>query len=414
MTPGKLFAALAGVVVLGVVAASSDFGQALMGRWSYTKSVTNDRSRFYRLIVNLAYKGEPLTFDIVVGCNVRVTTYKDNDRTIETGVAPTAYGLKMKDGRGIVVRPPEACGGETTENGQVPSTLLPLIVTYEKADEPWFGLAYVTDDAFDSPRSELKFFNATISKATKQEWEEWRRTEAPKNFVTYELLGINANNRFDHIRWELGKHFMASECQSFYRLKLPPAGRELVRPYWPASRPTYWYTNDAARLTLYTADDEEAERKGVLIEGRRLERYFGSGANFFPGLRRRQPGAQILFKGTLAGEVYPAWSDRSVSRLDPAGQYPADILGKPKLIWAEADVRPETRGFAYCDGVNNIDGLPYSYSELGRFPFESRVNGQVINDELGRPPTNPSFFYERDEYLFVHLDATIVNIWGGL
>jgi hypothetical protein len=413
MTPGRLFAALAGVAVLGVVVASSDFGQTLMmGRWSYTKSVTNDRSRFFRLVVNLAYKGEPVIFDIVVGCNVRVTTYKDNDRTVEVGVAPTAYGLKMKDGRGIVVRPPEACRDETTENGQVPPTLLPLIVTYEKADEPWFGLAYVTDDAFDSPRSDLKYFNATISKATKEEWEAWRRTEAPKNFVTYELLGINPNNRFDNVRWEPSKRFMGSVCQSFYRLKLPEAARELVRPSWPASRPTYWYPNDAARLALYTTDDEEAERKGLLTEGYRLERYLGSGANFFPGMRRRQPGAQILFRTTLAGEVYPAWSDRTLSRLDQAGQYPADILGKPHLIWAEADVRPEMRGFAYCDGVNNIDDLPYS--GLARFKFESRVNGQAINDELTRPPTNPSSFYERDEYLFVHLNAAIVNIWGGL
>jgi hypothetical protein len=411
MTPGKLFAALAGVAVLGVVA-RSDFGQTLMGRWSYTKSVTNDRSRFFRLIVNLAYKGEPLTFNIVVGCSVRITTYKDNDRTVEVGVAPTAYGLKMKDRRGIVVRPPEACDGETTENGQVPPTLLPLIVTYEKADEPWFGLAYVTDDAFDSPLSELKFFNATISKATAQEWREWRRTEAPKNFVTYELLGVNPINRFDHVRWQPGKHFMASECQGFYRLKLPPAARELVRPYWPASRPTFWYASTAASLVLRTVDDKEAEQKGLLIEGHRLEWYLGSGPNFFPGLPRRKPGALIFLKRELVGDVYPAVSDRTVSRLDQAGQYPAEILGKPRLIWAEADVRSETRGFAYCDGVNNVDHLPDSGP--GRFKFESRVNGQSISDEINRPYTNPFPFYERDEYLFLAARYSVANTWGGL
>jgi hypothetical protein len=411
MTIGKLVAVLAALAVVALVFASrSDLGQALMGRSSYTKSVTNDRSRFYRLIVNLAYKGEPISFDIVVGCNVLVTTYKDNDRTIETGVAPTAYGLKMKDGRGVVVRPPEACDGETTENGKVPTTLLPLIVTYEKADEPWFGLAYVTDDAFDSPRSELRFSNATISSATKQEWEAWRRTEAPKNFVTYELLGINATNRFDHVRWEAGKRFMASECQAFLRLKLPEAGRVLVRQSWPAGRPTYWYADTAARHVLRTVDDKEAERKGLLIEGHRLEWYFGDASTFFPGLPRRQPGAQIFFIRHLVGEIYPAWSDRTIGRLDEKGQYPTAVSGKPRPIWAEADVRPGMRGFAYCDGVNNIDGLPYS----GRFSFESRVNGQPISDELERPPTNPFPFYERDEFLFLHESYSLVNIRGGL
>jgi hypothetical protein len=174
----RLIAALLAVgafVVAGYLALDSKAGRAQTQ--TLTKSVQVDRGTYYRLKVNLAYKGAPLTFDIVVGCNVRVTTYRDNDRTVEVGVAPMAYGLKMQDGRGIVVRPPEACGGETTANGKVPSTLLPLIVTYEKADEPWFGLAYASDDAYDSPLSELKFFGATIEAATREEWQEWRRTE---------------------------------------------------------------------------------------------------------------------------------------------------------------------------------------------------------------------------------------------
>jgi hypothetical protein len=179
-----VFAALA-------VGAETERGRLLLGRWSYTKSVDvkspgNDRAVYYRLKVNLAYKGAPLAFDIVVGCNVRVTIYKDNDRTVETDLAPMVFGLKMKDGHGVVVRPPEACRGETTDNGRVPAALIPLVVTYENADQPWFGLAYASEDAYASPISELKFFGATINKATREEWQEWRRTEASKNFITYE------------------------------------------------------------------------------------------------------------------------------------------------------------------------------------------------------------------------------------
>jgi len=156
------------VGLLSVFRAFGEQASPLPGRGSFTKSFEaksagDDRATYYRLKVNLAYKGEPLDFDIVVGCNVRITTYKDNDRTVEVGVAPMAFGLKMKDGHGVVVRPPEACRGETTENGKVPKTLLPLIVTYENADAPWFGIAYASEDAYDSPRSELKFFGATIN-----------------------------------------------------------------------------------------------------------------------------------------------------------------------------------------------------------------------------------------------------------
>lgn len=122
------------------IRAFGEQGRLLLGRWSFTKSVDvksagDERATYYRLKVNLAYKGEPLDFDIVVGCNVRITIYKDNDRTTEVGVAPMAFGLRMKDGHGVVVRPPEACDGQTTENGKVPKALLPLIVTYENADE---------------------------------------------------------------------------------------------------------------------------------------------------------------------------------------------------------------------------------------------------------------------------------------
>jgi hypothetical protein len=112
------------VVVIGLLLISAVFALAcswpLLSGWSFTKSVdisnaAQDRGYYYRFKASFAYKGEPLDFDIVVGCNVSVTTYKDNDRKVEVGVAPMAFGLEMKDGHGAMVRPPQACNGETTE-----------------------------------------------------------------------------------------------------------------------------------------------------------------------------------------------------------------------------------------------------------------------------------------------------------
>lgn len=48
--------------------------RSITGPWSFVKSVEYDRGTFYRLKVDVAYKGEPVAFDIVVGCNVRITT----------------------------------------------------------------------------------------------------------------------------------------------------------------------------------------------------------------------------------------------------------------------------------------------------------------------------------------------------
>jgi hypothetical protein len=294
---------LVGVLTLaGIPAAfSQDIHRAFAQSQSFTKSVEVDRSRYYRLKVNLAYKGQPLIFDIVVGCNVKVTRYKDNDRTVEVGVAPFAYGLKMPDGRGVVVRPPEACGGETTENGRVPATLLPLIVTYENADQPWFGMGYASDDAYESPLSELKFLGATISSATRPEWEAWRRTEAPKNFVTYQLLGISDRPIGEKVRWQRGARFIGSQCRSFARVKLAEAAREIVRAQWPADKPTYWYPNEEANRALWPRPNGEAGRPEWLFENYRMAQYLPTHANFFPGMPPSRAGRVDPIQGTRGG-----------------------------------------------------------------------------------------------------------------
>jgi hypothetical protein len=144
MSRGGRWLVVVGLLLVGTVFALANSRHFFSG-WSFTKSVDvktagQDRGYYYRFKASYAYKGEPLDFDIVVGCNVRVTTYKDNDRTVDVGIAPMVFGLKMKDGHVVVIRPPQACNGQTTENGRVPQNLLPLVVTYGKC-----GSAMVRD-----------------------------------------------------------------------------------------------------------------------------------------------------------------------------------------------------------------------------------------------------------------------------
>jgi hypothetical protein len=404
------------VIVVAVFAiANSERGRILFGRWSFTKSVDvkstgDDRATYYRLKVNLAYKGEPLDFDIVVGCNVRVTTYKDNDRTVEVGVAPMAFGLKMKDGHGVVVRPPQACRGETTENGKVPVDLLPFVVTYENADQPWFGLGYASEDAYASPISELKFFGATISNATHEEWQAWRGTGAPKNFVTYELLGINERNRFDQPHWKPGFRAMSSECTGFSWVRLPEPVREGIRPYWPASKPRYWYPNENTRSAFRAAGDYEGKK--VLFEGNPLREYLPATEAIY-GVARHKPGGLVVYTKHVVGNVYPAASDLSLNRLTAEGELPAEIRAKSRKSWAEASVDPKLKGFAYCDVVNNIEDVPLAVRPLGQ-TIVNRVNGEPINEDLMRVATNFDYAFDRDEYVFFYKSYPLVNIWGGL
>jgi hypothetical protein len=342
------------LLVLGTgIVSVIELARFLFGGLSFTKSIQittpgQDRGYYYRFKASYTYKGEPLDFDIVVGCRVRITTYKDNDRTVEVGVVPTVFGLKTKDEHGVVVHTPQACNGETTENGHVPKTLLPLVVTYESADEPWFGVAYASEDAYDSPRSELKFLGATISRATHEEWQAWRETEAQKNFITYRLLGINPKNMWDFPKWKPGYRVMATECRSASKVKLPDSVRELARQFWPADKPTYWFPSWPMREALWSTAYEPKNQNPPLFEGNRFKDYFASSAGD-NGLARREPGAQIFFNRQVAGAVYPARSDLSINRLQPSGELSAEMKAKERLDYSAVEVQPELRGFAFCD-----------------------------------------------------------------
>src|SRR5689334_9709475 len=73
-----------------------------------------DQSRFFRLKVDFVYKGEPQRFDIVVGCRVlAANNVVAGATTREVGLLPTVFGREMSDGAAVVVRPPDACRGET-------------------------------------------------------------------------------------------------------------------------------------------------------------------------------------------------------------------------------------------------------------------------------------------------------------
>jgi len=134
---------------------------------------------------------------------------------------------------------------------------------------------------------------------------------------------------------------------------------------------------------------------------------------------RRAPGALIRYKEHVAGEVYPAHTDLTPNRLDPDGYLPKDVAAKSQLSWTEADVQPELRGFAYCDHVQNIDGLPsYINVAINMHRIVNRINGEVIEEypprATGNGRTRFDFALERDEYIYLYRDFGLVNIFGGL
>ncbi|CUT12163.1 hypothetical protein BF49_3243 [Bradyrhizobium sp.] len=366
---------------------------------SFTKSVKvatpgEDRGYYYRFKASYDYKGEPLHFDIVVGCRVKITTYKDNDRTVEVGLVPAIFGLKAKDQQGVAVQVPQACNGETTQNGRVPKTLLPLVVTYQRADEPWFGVAYASEDAYGSSRSELKFLGATIAPSTREEWQTWRETEARKNFITYELLGINPKNMWDAPKWKPGLRVMATQCLSISRMKLSDALRDVAASGWPPGRPTYWFPDKLTQESLW--DIAYGPNKLPLIEKNRFQDYLSDVSPGQSGLARREPGAVIFYNRQVEGDVYPAHTDLSISWLGRDGELPAEMSAKERIDEIAAEIRPELRGFAFCDSsVVKIEDAP-DWPTRYRYRYANRINGEMVVEQ---PTSSRIIAFERNEYI---------------
>jgi hypothetical protein len=390
---GKVLLIVGLVSIAAILGSDSDFIRAQPGAKSITKSVEEDRGVFYRLKVNLTYKGEPQNFDIVVGCNVRQINYADGGRTVEIGLVPTVFGRRMSDGKGLVVRPPRACRGETTENGQVQPDLLPVVIVYENADILDFGTAYLSEDAYESPLSVLKFGGATIERAIRSEFDEFRKMQT--NLVPREAYhaalgsGPRVPRPFGH------------SCQAHQRFRIPEELSPLVRDQWPEGKPAYW-----------VPDTFEAEQRitGAIHRSKALHsdmttdpalpwsawRERWNAADF--GLPTRTGGGRISARrGYLfPAAYYPSSDDRRTDKWPSNHHERAEYLAALKnFAWTSIDVGGgRMRGFGYCfTGI----GISQQMGEMIRSKILNRVDGEPVLEKRG---TRGTWIFEGNEYVF--------------
>src|SRR5688572_12212882 len=120
LTMRRYKVACAIVVIAAIGISWRTWGQApnLLG-WSFTES-SEDRGVFYRLVSEYEHNGGAVDFDIVVGCNVKVTSYGDGGSSFDAFRYPSVFAKKTKDGGELWQLVPDACQGQTTANGRVP------------------------------------------------------------------------------------------------------------------------------------------------------------------------------------------------------------------------------------------------------------------------------------------------------
>lgn len=403
------------------------------------RSAGVEKAYYFRLKSSYLYKGTPLNFDIVAGCSARITHWIDGDRTVEVGLVPFAYGLKMADGKGVVIKVPDVCQvKQTTSNGLVPKDFLPFVAVYEDADRPMFGWLYATDDAYNSPLAELKFLGASIEKASPEEFKVWRETEASKNIIKPDMLdwtigSLQGVGEGAHA-WKPGKWYFGMYCRMIMRKPIPEDVRPRVRSLWlgPGKLPEFWLPplepahpicrECAKTLSLVKRDIESVDlgnrqgaRRGPDLEGRSALRRRGDGGRIRNGqddtLTARSP------------EVYPWKSQLSYNWLTLP-----DAKTSSWIIGMQVNLTRDRLGFGYCDVSANSQATEYTWPDAPVYQqrFGTQVGGrtpprkflinemEVSGSEGTFHQDGTSGIFQRDDFLLNLVGIEFRDIFGGL
>lgn len=372
------------------------------GGTGVTESV-NDSAYFYRLQASYSHGEEPIDVDVVVGCSVRVTEYRGGESGFLAAIFPRFYVQETRDGHEIMQILPLICRGETTENGLIPADFLPGVIWFEKAGDRRFGIAHVSEDAFENPNGKLKFHGASVRKATLAEWEAFRkRASGNEGFrERYYTPALRANDAA-RVRASRGADFEAAssalDCHGVRRYELSVAAQAEVRKYWPANRPRYW-SNKSGNSEPLDALLRLERITPIFANGIRFDQHFTSAAYSYAGFPTRSRGGVAYSKSFRLAppEFFPMRSDRGIPWVFSNRVVGAAFIGLDVDIAAGPG-----KGFFYCYGtISRAAGSDEILPDIRSRNAQIRVDGLVVYTPSPRrwhelPPT----FFENDQYFY--------------
>ncbi|MGV3551672.1 hypothetical protein [Rhizobium sp.] len=375
---------------------------------SFIEKAAVDRSIYFRLKVEFTYRSEPKTFDIIVACSVLNVRYKDGSGTYEPGMTPTVYGQRMSDGKAVVVRPPDACRGSTTENGKVPLNFLPVMIVYDDADTMGFGTAYMSDEAYDSPYSLMTFGKATIEKATREAFIDFRENGPPNAVTRSQYHSVQWDGTLKRLGLKRSHPAFGWHCYAYSRWKLSAEQQAIVRKYWPAERPKYWTLADRKRLSELGGEIAEASQTPnggrMMRDDGRIVASHGVNRSVNLGAMRRDGVPMVGFSNTYlvnAVSLYPFDTTMSQDKWpEPPDERAAAYAALKSITTARIEVDGgRKRGFAYCYAME----WPRQFQQVAEsVPAGATVDGepaQGVIDRWGLGAVVPTLV-ERDQYLF--------------
>lgn len=373
--------------------------------WGVTKS-TERGSYFFRLKAKYTHDDQPINFNIVVACSIRVDRYRGGDSGFLASRYPRFFVKRIRDNHAVMQIVPIACRGETTGDGRVPDDFLPGVIWFDKLGDYRFGIGYVSEDAFENPNSQLKFHGASIQKATRADWEEFRKRAEDNEGMRkrYYDRPYYTTDEAQRIAGGFGGEVEAAYargCSGYARHKLSEAGRELVRKHWPSDKPRFWateYSEDSPFKQLLRLEGSTP----IFENGKRYIEHLNGGNYEYGGFPTRAGGGMIgsIHRLRVPPEIFPARSDRGAPWVF------SERVAESVFLSVNVDVeKGPGKGFLYC-----YTSLTPGNLELPMPDYASRQSRVRVDDEWVVTPKPrywswPSRFFERDEYLYSRIGA---------
>jgi hypothetical protein len=394
---------------------------------------TDSYTTYFRMKADYTYKSatgpQAWTFDVVGGCGVALTKYITGDISSMSQRVPTVYALPTSDGHALLIEVPRVCGDATTANGRIPKDFFPAIVYYEKADDLSLGQLYLSEDAYEGPNSKLTFHGATISSATKEEFDAWMNGEEKKNLVS--LLTSAEIKPLGYWKDETSSELLTNpalywkttlpkNCFGVARLKMPTNLKKYVEQFWKKDGPRYWTMErkkaDELRNLMgkepTAVKDGKVENGDVLFNGHAFRNYLvyptSEAGGWGMGLITRRGGGNFRAVNPTVPQVINALpTDYFPLRWSEGLPWLKNIDRNAKEFVRDVEIGDETKkGIFYCFDINSTSAVMNYYmpslnpeTQTAKFPAKLRVDGIDVPSEVIDRYDRGSLFFDRDEYV---------------
>jgi hypothetical protein len=196
---------------------------------------------FYRMVVELSHGGEPLNIEVIIGCGSQERQILGEGRSVRAIWAPYIYGVRTKNGEGVLVQSPNICDRDLVKQ-PMPADFLPVVFWAPDAGNLEFMIASLHEQAYTQPVAKLAFHKATFTEATKADYEAWIQTKWKDNIVPLGDRGDEYSNGSDFFRgagfFPKGDPRNASvlrlSCHAMLRVPIAGVVEDKVRERWPA------------------------------------------------------------------------------------------------------------------------------------------------------------------------------------